>query len=71
MTQDHKFIFPECPVISGNASNVKTLSAEKEGFVPISPNVSNPRSVQEDVGPEMSEVAVEGGKEGSRKSVYV
>ena len=65
VTQDHKFILPECPAISGNASNVKTLSAGEEGFVPISPNVCNLGSVQEDV------VAVEGGEGGSRKSVYV
>ena len=72
ITQDHKFLFPECPAISGNASNnVKTLSAGEEGFVPISPNVCNPRSVQEEVGPEMSEIAVEERQGGSRKSVYV
>jgi len=68
MTQDQKFLFPECPeAISGNTSrNVKTLSAG--GFVPISPNVCNPRSVEEDVGPE---IPVEGRQDGSRKSVYV
>jgi len=72
MTQEHKFLFPECPAISGNASNnVKTLSAGEEGFVPIPPNVRNPRSVQEDVGPEMSEIPVEDRQNGSRKSVYV
>ena len=72
MTQEHKFLFPECPAISGNASNnVKTLSAGEEGFVPIPPNVRNPRSVQEDVGPEMSEIPVEERQNGSRKSVYV
>ena len=68
-TEENKFLFPECPPIPGNVSNVKTLSGEK-GFVPISPNVCNPRSVEEDVGPEMCQIPVEG-RQGSRNSVYV
>merc|ERR1711971_1031345 len=68
-TEENKFLFPECPAIRGNASNVKTLSEEK-GFVPISPNVCNPRSVEEDVDPKMCSIPVEVGQ-GSRNSVYV
>ena len=67
-TQNHKLLFPECPPIPANVSNVKT--GEKE-FVPVSPNVCNPGNVGRDTGPEMIQIPVETRDDGSRNSVYV